>query len=128
MSPQVLRGIAIGCCVITAICLFVAYERYQTNANNVEAMNQFTASSPLGKIAGGGKLTATIPSATKYAAFLALLSGVGAGVCFNLANRPHASISLVPVFVVLVHARHNLHRASRRTLMSSARLWLEGTG
>ena len=56
MSPSVLKGVGIGCFVVCAILLFVAWERYQDNANKVEAMNNMVggmAGQLMGQLTGG---------------------------------------------------------------------------
>ena len=66
--------------VLCAICIFAAVERYQANANNVKAMNQLGQSTPLSGMMGIGEMKPRIPAATKYAAVLAVISGVGGAV------------------------------------------------
>jgi hypothetical protein len=78
MDKQMMKIAGIVALVVCAICIFVAVERYQTNANNVKAMNQIQRSSPLGGMVGEVKPAA--PAATKYAAFFAAVSGIGGGV------------------------------------------------
>ena len=65
--------------VVAAICLFVAVERYQSNANAVEAVNQISGG--LLRNVAGGDLNPGVPSATKYAIVLALVTGGGGGYC-----------------------------------------------
>ena len=77
MQPNVLKGISIASFVICAICLFVAYERYETNASTVLAMNQFLGSAPAQMLLGNSTMTPAVPTATKYALALAALSGAG---------------------------------------------------
>ena len=60
--------------VISAICLFIAIERYSTNANNVAAMNQ------LGGSLFGQNLKPATPAATKLGLVFALVFGIGGGV------------------------------------------------
>jgi hypothetical protein len=50
-----------------------------SNSNNVQALNSFSQSSPLGSVMGGEMKPAT-PAATKYALFFAAISGVGGAV------------------------------------------------
>ena len=40
MSPEALKGVGVGCFVACAILLVVAWDRYQDNANQVEAANK----------------------------------------------------------------------------------------
>lgn len=89
MDSKTLKVIGIICLVICAISLFVAYERYQTNARKVRAMNRGPI--PLG---GGGTLETnfeifkpTMPAATKYGLFFGVLSAGGAVACF-IGARP----------------------------------------
>jgi hypothetical protein len=65
----------IVCLIASAICVFVAVERYQANADSVRAMQ----SSPLRAMLGGGDLEPATPAATKYALLFATLFG-GAGI------------------------------------------------
>jgi len=58
----------------------VAVERYQTNANNVKAMNQFGQSTPLSGMMGVGQMKPVTPAASKYAIVFALVFGIGGGV------------------------------------------------
>jgi hypothetical protein len=91
MSPSVLKGIGIGCFVLVAILLFVAWERYQDNASKVEAANKMMQSSPLGgmmkKMTGGAKLEPGMPTATKVSLIFAVLSGIGGVVCMVMAAK-----------------------------------------
>ncbi len=89
MDSKTLKVIGIVCLVICAISLFTAFERYQTNARNVRAMNRGPIPLP-----GGGTLETNfevfrpgMPPATKYGLFFAALSAGGAAACF-IAARP----------------------------------------
>ena len=66
--------------VIASICLFIAYERYQANADAVQAMSRI-GGGMLPGVLGGGQLTAATPAATKYALLFALVFGAGGGYC-----------------------------------------------
>lgn len=77
-NKQIMMIAGILCLVICGVCCFVAYERYQANANNVKAMNSLQQSSPLGGMIGNMK--PTTPAATKYALVFAVLSGLGGAV------------------------------------------------
>jgi hypothetical protein len=66
--------------IACAICIFVAVERYQTNADNVKAMNQLGQSTPLSGMMGIGEMKPRTPAATKYASVLAVVSAVGGAV------------------------------------------------
>jgi hypothetical protein len=82
MTPQNYKARAIACFVIAAICLFVAFERSQANANTVNAINQF-GGSPF------GELKPAMPAAAKYALFFAVLAGAGGAVLLTRAKpRP----------------------------------------
>lgn len=80
MENKNMKILGIVCLVICAVCIFIAGERYNTNANNVRAMNEFQQSSPLGGMMGGSPMKPATPAATKYALFFAALSGIGGGV------------------------------------------------
>ena len=80
MDKKQMKIAGIVALVVCAICIFVAIERYQTNANNVKAMNQLQRSSPLSGMMGTGEIKPATPAASKYAAFFAVISGVGGGV------------------------------------------------
>lgn len=85
MEKSQMKLLGIVCLVICAVCVFVAIERYQTNAKNVRAMNQMRNSSPLGgmmtQVTGQGQLKPATPAATKYAMVFALIFGAGGTVC-----------------------------------------------
>jgi hypothetical protein len=66
--------------VVCGVCLFVAFERYQANANNVRAMSGL-----MGGI--GGAVEPATPAATKYALFFALLSGGAALYCLTAGPK-----------------------------------------
>jgi hypothetical protein len=89
MSPGALKGIGIGCFVVCAILLFVAWERYQDNANKVEGMNKMMGplQGVMGQVTGGVKLEPGMPEATKYALFFAALTAVGGVVCFFVCPK-----------------------------------------
>lgn len=84
MDKKQIKLSGIACLVICVICLFVAFERYQSNANNVKAMNQMQNASPLGgmmqSMTGQAQMKPATPAATKYAVLFALVTGVGGGV------------------------------------------------
>jgi hypothetical protein len=79
MDKKQMKIAGVVALVVCAICIFVAIERYQTNANNVKAMNQIGQSSPLSGMMGAGEMKPAAPAATKYAALFALVSGIGGG-------------------------------------------------
>jgi hypothetical protein len=88
MSARALKGIGIGCFVACAILLFVAWERYQHNVNQVEAAK--TMMGPLGGMMNqmtGGQLEPGVPEETKYALFFAVLTGVGGVVCMVMSPK-----------------------------------------
>ena len=66
--------------ILAAVCLFVAFERYQANANAVAAMNQM-GGRMFQAMTGGNELKPTIPAATKYALLGALVFGGGGTFC-----------------------------------------------
>jgi hypothetical protein len=86
MNKNQMKVAGIVCLVICAICIFVAIERYQDNANNVQAIGRMVGSFPMSGMAGDINITPSVPAATKYAAFLAVLSGVG-GMVLLLKSR-----------------------------------------
>ena len=90
MNKKQMKLFGILCLVICAICIFVAIERYNTNANNVSAMNALQRSSPLGGMLGAGNMKPATPAATKYALLFAALSGIG-GAILLVQSRKHES-------------------------------------
>ena len=80
MDKNLMKIVGVLLLVVCAICVFVAVERYQSNANNVKAINQFQRSSPLSDMVGIGEIKPVTPAASKYAIVLALASGIGGGV------------------------------------------------
>ena len=88
MDQKQMKSAGIACMVICVICLFVAVERYNTNANNVHAFNSTRQSTPLGGMFGQGDFKPATPAAAKYALFFALLSGAGGGVLLSRSGKP----------------------------------------
>ena len=91
MKASHLKIVGIVCLVVCGICIFVAFERYQSNAGNVEAMNNMRRSSPLGQMMGEGDLKPATPAATKYAALFAAMTGIAGIVCLVKASKGDAS-------------------------------------
>jgi len=85
-----MKPLGITLLVVAAICVFVAVERYNTNANNVRAINQMNGSSPFGGALGGGNLEPATPTETKYAAFFAVVTGIGGIVVLAKSGKPEA--------------------------------------
>lgn len=89
MQSKQLRIVGFVCLAACAVCLFIAYERYQANAGNVRAMNQMVQSSPLGGMMGGTAMEPATPAATKYALLFAALTGLGgAAALAQASSRP----------------------------------------
>jgi hypothetical protein len=84
MAPKLL--VAIICSIISAICIFIAVERYQSNSDNVQAMNQMSGPM-LRNMTGGQALEPATPAATKYAAFFALLAAGVAVTAFIMHTK-----------------------------------------
>jgi hypothetical protein len=86
MEKNQMKLLGIVCLVICVISIFVAAERYHTNAKNVRAMKQMmnNNSAPFGgmmrQMTGSANIKATTPAATKYALLFAAISGAGGGV------------------------------------------------
>ena len=91
MSNPPFKAIGIVCLVVCAISLFVAWERYQDNAGKVAAANRMMQTSPLGgmmeQMTGGAALQPGMPTASKYALALAVLSGIGGVVCLLMPAK-----------------------------------------
>jgi hypothetical protein len=78
MDKGQMKVAGIACLIICLICLFVAVERYQANANAVHAANAMNSAFGHGFFQGmTGDMTPATPTATLYAGFFALLSGIG---------------------------------------------------
>ncbi|MEM6257551.1 MAG: hypothetical protein AAGI37_04485 [Planctomycetota bacterium] len=73
---------SIACFVVCVILLFIAIERYSTNASNVQSMNDMGFGSLIGE-----ELEPATPTAAKYALFFAVLAAGGGVTCLVLANR-----------------------------------------
>jgi hypothetical protein len=96
MDKNVMRVLGIVALVVCAVCVFVAIERYQTNAKNVRAMNRGPIRMP-----GGGTLETNFevfkpatPAATKYAIFFALISGVGGAVLLAVSAQTKRAVEM----------------------------------
>jgi hypothetical protein len=74
-----LKIVGVVLLVIAAVCLFVAFERYQSNAENVRAANHIGGG--LLRSMTGGELAPSTPAATKYALLFAVICGGGGGYC-----------------------------------------------
>jgi len=90
MSPAVLKGIGIGCFVACAILLFVAWNNYQDNANQVDAANKMMGGM-MGQMLGGARLEPGMPDATKYSLFFAALTVIGGVVCLVMSTKAGAA-------------------------------------
>ena len=89
MNQMKLAGIVL--LVLCAVCLFVAVERYQSNANAVKAMNQM-GGGMFQAMTGGNELKPATPAATKYGLLGALIFGAGGGYCLlNSSKQSKAS-------------------------------------
>jgi len=75
------KVIGILCLVVCVVCVFVAIERYQANAENVRAMSSMNESIikswPRGERPPDLRLEPATPTITKYALFFAALAAVG---------------------------------------------------
>ena len=92
MNAQQWKIAAIVCFIICGILLFVAWERYSTNAGNVAAMNQMRRSGPFAGMTGGGEMTPATPTATKYALVFAIASGAGGIFCIRQVAKEQAAL------------------------------------
>lgn len=99
------KVVAVLCLIACGVCLFVAFERYNSNSNNVAAMNNATRSMRMGQVIQqsvdmpingmqidsgtanssiGRALTSStdlrpgMPAATKYALLFAAITGIAA--------------------------------------------------
>jgi hypothetical protein len=95
MSPAKLKGVGVGCLVVSAILLLVAWDRYQDNANKRDAINRIVGPSPWGALAPlyGVNVEPGVPEATRYALFFAVLIGVGGVVCIVMSPKMGAAKS-----------------------------------
>ncbi|MDX2096459.1 MAG: hypothetical protein SFW36_01675, partial [Leptolyngbyaceae cyanobacterium bins.59] len=84
MSPKNLQRTGLVCCVLCSALLFVAYERYESNAKAARAINELTQLFPINT---GVTVTPAMPTASKYALFFAVLSGVGGVACFTASRK-----------------------------------------
>jgi hypothetical protein len=83
------------CLALTAVLLFVAWERYSTNAKAVEAANRMMNNSPMGEMMGGmmqqmtgqSKLEPSVPAATTYSILFAVISGVVGAVLLGASQQ-----------------------------------------
>lgn len=78
MNNQNLKTIGIVCFVVCAICIFIAIEQSSSNRDAVNAFNTLSG--------GAIELKPATPTASKYAIFLAILSGIGGAVCLSRAK------------------------------------------
>jgi predicted membrane protein len=76
MDKKQMKVFGIIALIVCAVCIFVAIERYQANADAVRAFSQFQHSSPMGDAFGFGEMRPATPASTKYAILFAVISGV----------------------------------------------------
>jgi len=80
VNSQSLKWMGIICLVLAGILAFVAFERYQTNANNVRAMSGMMQNNPAAQMMGvsNSNIKPATPAATKYALIgMAVFAGAG---------------------------------------------------
>jgi hypothetical protein len=87
MKPSTLKGIGIGCFVLGAFLLFLAFERYQANADNVAAVKQMLQDVPMAGMFGTPNVRPGVPTVSKYAAFFGVLAIAGGVGCFVMAPK-----------------------------------------
>lgn len=104
MSRSTLKYTGIGLSVLCIVLLFVAVERYQANAASVAAMNQMMQGSPFGQNVPFGlsptvgqaapmpQMTPGVPAITTYAVLFAILSAIGAVICFVKAKAQPSAV------------------------------------
>jgi hypothetical protein len=80
MDKKQMKVLGIVCLIVCAICVFVAIERYSTNASNVRAFQELHRTSPLGGMMSEMEMEPATPVATKYALFFAALTGIGGAI------------------------------------------------
>ena len=108
MNKKQMKLGGIVCGVICVICIFIAIERYSTNAGNVRAINALqqsphlrpimpggnkmpeVAMKALGRSTRRGQLEPAMPTATKYAIFFAVISGIASGIFFVKSTKEDA--------------------------------------
>jgi len=80
---------------LAVILLFVAWERYSTNAKAVEAANRMMQSSPMGgmmgemmqQMTGQSEWKPSVPAATTYSLLFAAVSGIAGGACLSASGK-----------------------------------------
>ena len=76
---------------LAVILLFVAWERYSTNAKAVEAANRMMQSSPMGgmmqQMTGQSELKPSVPAATTYSLLFAAVSGIAGVACLAASGK-----------------------------------------
>lgn len=80
---------------LCGVLLFVAWERYSTNVQSVEAANRMLQSSPLGdamgemmqQFTGQSELKPTVPAATIYSLLFAAISGIAGIACLVASSK-----------------------------------------
>jgi len=88
MNQMKLTGIVL--LVLCTVCLFVAVERYQANANTVRTINQM-GGGMFQAMTGGNELKPSTPAATKYGLLGALIFGAGGGYCLLNSSKQNKS-------------------------------------
>lgn len=95
LDPRVWAGISIGCAILSALLLVIAFERYQAIANAVEGVNNSLRD--LSGLSGGQLkpqvIKTTVPASTNYCLFFAVLSGIGAYLAYFVFGKRARSIT-----------------------------------
>lgn len=84
MNEMKIAGIVM--LVLAGVSVFVGIERYQANANAVNAMNQM-GGGMFRAMTGGNELKPAVPASTKYSLLAALILGGGGAYCL-LNEKP----------------------------------------
>jgi hypothetical protein len=95
MSKDNMRIASFACLVLTAVLLFVAWERYSSHANAVEAANRMLNNSAMGQIrrimlqqmTGQSELEPGVPVSTTYSIFFAVISGISGAVLLGASVK-----------------------------------------
>ena len=87
MEKSQMKMLGIACLIVCAVCLFISFERYQSNANNVRAMSSSPLGGMMSVMTGQSQMKPGIPAATKYALLFAIISGVGGGVLMSKSQQ-----------------------------------------
>lgn len=95
MTKDQMRIAGFACLALTAVLLFVAWERHTSHANAVETANRMMNSTGMGQLTrvlmqqmtGQANLEPQVPASTTYSVFFSIISGISSVVLLGASAK-----------------------------------------